>query len=532
MIGRRGRMLHSDKKTGKKKTSGEAGPASVLLSVFVILFSLLFHSVDARANNLSITNVNLINQDEENGTIEVQFDISWSNSWRDLTRSIDAVWVVVKWETSGVWYHAKLRGQGLNPYGKNDRADCQLDVIIPEDRTGAFIQNSDSVQGTCTDMILVWNYRENGVSDANARASTTSVTVLGLEMVYIPTGSFTAGDAANAMLSFEQGDGSSNANPTVSSEGFIRFRSGSGSTEWYYNGPTGITGLNETGDSFDLPGGFPKGYKGFYMMKTEISQGAYDSFYNSLTGTEQSRRNAGGGTSAYKATKNLKWWDLCAFCDWWALRPMTELEFEKASRGPSSVVGKEYAWGSSSKTDCAALSNSGTSSEICSTGGGNITWGGSIGTTTRVGMFAKSGNSRAQSGAGYYGNLDLSGNVWEMIVHVGSVDGRNYAGTHGDGILTTTASYQGNATNPDWPGFDTLNPTRGLESANTLYGAGRRGSSQSDSNLSGYHAQTGTRFYSVLYNYVASSFPTNEDGGRCVRTSPPVMDALWDDIKT
>ena len=44
----------------------------------------------------------------------------------------------------------------------------------------------------------------------------------------------------------------------------------------------------------------------------------------------------------------LSWPDLCAYADWAALRPMTELEYEKACRGPNNPVLGEYAWGNTS----------------------------------------------------------------------------------------------------------------------------------------------------------------------------------------
>ena len=43
--------------------------------------------------------------------------------------------------------------------------------------------------------------------------------------------------------------------------------------------------------------------------------------------------------------------DLVAYLDWAALRPMTELEYEKIARGSAeAIVPGEYAWGSTSIT--------------------------------------------------------------------------------------------------------------------------------------------------------------------------------------
>jgi hypothetical protein len=71
--------------------------------------------------------------------------------------------------------------------------------------------------------------------------------------------------------------------------------------------------------------------------------------------------------------------------------------------------------------------------------------------------------------------MDLSGNVLELSVPVGNTTSRAFAGMHGDGVLTTTASYEGNATNTDWPGINAT-PARGVTGA---AGAGIRGGSYS-----------------------------------------------------
>ena len=72
----------------------------------------------------------------------------------------------------------------------------------------------------------------------------------------------------------------------------------------------------------------------------------------------------------------------------------------------------------------------------------------------RVGFAATNATSRKGAAAGYYGNMNLSDNVAERPVFIGNSTGRAFTGTHGDGILTTTASFEGNATNNDWPGID------------------------------------------------------------------------------
>lgn len=51
----------------------------------------------------------------------------------------------------------------------------------------------------------------------------------------------------------------------------------------------------------------------------------------------------------------LTWMDGAAYTDWAALRPFTELEFEKAARGPQLVVNDEYSWGSTDLTQAEGV---------------------------------------------------------------------------------------------------------------------------------------------------------------------------------
>ncbi len=71
---------------------------------------------------------------------------------------------------------------------------------------------------------------------------------------------------------------------------------------------------------------------------------------------------------------------------------------------------------------------------------------------TRVGMFARNNTTREESGASYYGVMEMTVSVWERTVAVGIPAGRLYTGTTGDGTLDIS----GNATNSDWPGINSL----------------------------------------------------------------------------
>jgi len=174
----------------------------------------------------------------------------------------------------------------------------------------------------------------------------------------------------------------------------------------------------------------------------------------------------------------LTYYDGISYADWSGLRPMSELEFEKACRGNIAPFPDECAWGTSGY--CGASStftiysfNSGTGgtpyeamfNDCASTASyGNAAWGqqggiGSIGTyingPVRVGAFAKSTTNRVESGASYYGIMELSGNMTERCVILSTLNGLQFDGQyHGDGWLLSS----GLTDIVNWQHLGQLNP--------------------------------------------------------------------------
>ena len=222
------------------------------------------------------------------------------------------------------------------------------------------------------------------------------------------------------------------------------------------------------------------------MMKGEISQGQWVGFFNTLTATQKSTRDmttgiysdhngksndglryrnnvswssgdatlpdrGSGATYSAVAMNYISWADLTAYLDWSGLRPMSELEFERAGRGPYRAVSGEYAWGSTSLTQATGISNAGLPSERAQSGA-NAACGnqGYVRGPLRVGSFASGGvATRIAAGAGYYGAMDLSGNLWELSGTVGNSTGRSFEGRyHGNGALDSS----GNPNVSTWPG--------------------------------------------------------------------------------
>lgn len=266
-----------------------------------------------------------------------------------------------------------------------------------------------------------------------------------------------------------------------------------------------------------LDANYPKGYKAFYMMKYEISQNQFRDFFNMLTRTQQdgignvATYNTGlyiltgqatvkyrnslkafnevitgepviadfdlkiestdvknqANDGQYIAQNFLMWTDLTKFADWAGLRPMSELEFEKAARGgsrgnsvsemppDSSSGGGNYVFGTATfdpNTITLQANTDGTKSEThaqsLSSSTGFINYNNQISGSIlggkgplRVGYSAAraSGSTfdRANSGGSYYGVMDLSGNVTEMTTPVMPNKQLTFSrDSHGDGDIS------------------------------------------------------------------------------------------------
>ncbi|MDP2904740.1 MAG: hypothetical protein Q8O22_00380 [Candidatus Omnitrophota bacterium] len=550
------------------------------LSSVLCLLSSVFCPL-SYANNITVTNAALGTQDTNAHTMAVQFDISWENAWRDATNN-DAAWVFIKYSTDSgaTWSHATLKTSGTNP-GDFSRgtatvggASKNLDIVVPTDKKGGFVQiaSADTGSGTlsATGLQFVWDYGTDiAAATKDTDAATATIRVMAVEMAYIPAGSFDIGDGNGTSESTNAFHVTDNTKLTIGTTlvGSIKVDVNGyddDQIELTGIGIKGDGGLDTNNDGTINNAAFPTGYNAFYIMKYEISQGQYRDFLNMLTRAQQAARtaitasptasnyamtnaatvtyrdtirnpasipsgpitfgcdyaaNSAAGNGIFNASTDgewiaanyLSWMDQAAYADWAALRPMTELEFEKAGRGPDAAVNGEYAWGSSgSLTQVNGITNPGAANETAANSG-NCVYGGAANVQgpMRGGVAAVSSSTRTQAGASYYGVMELSGNLWERPVTVGNSNGRSFIGSHGDGILTTTASYEGNATNLDWPGIDATT-ARGVTGAT---GSGFRGGNWFNGSS---YARVSGRF-SAANTYASRNI---DYGGRCVRTSP------------
>jgi formylglycine-generating enzyme required for sulfatase activity len=455
-----------------------------LIFSFFLLVALV-----SRANNIQVTNVSVV---PANNTI--RFTISWDNGWRSsVLNNWDAAWVFVKYydPMTLTWRHLNFTATG-NVVPAGFAADPGLNITTA---VGYFLYRSAVGSGTTT----ITNV-ELGIP-AQQATGIYDIKIFAIEMVYIPQAEFFVGDGVS-LSRYSNG-------PSSTSPGFV---SSSGASSVY--------DPHIPGNISSLSPGFPTGYNDFYTMKYELTQGAYRDFLNCLTYAQQANHtanapNAATGTAAvgtgfrnfleirtpgvstttpavygcdadadnvfdestdgeWSPCNYLNWPDQAAYLTWAALRPLTELEYEKACRGIQIPVAGEFAWGN---TNVAAtpytITSIGTSSESVSNAAASPTGNAVLaGTVTNVvlrnGIFATATSNRISSGGGFYGTMDLTGNIWERVI--ATHNGSGFGGNHGNGSLTA-AGYS--PLLGGWPGFSSgTNSIDGTVNADGLINRG------------------------------------------------------------
>ena len=505
-------------------------------SVTASILSTLLLTLPVLANNIRVENVDIRSQNTQEQTMLVEFDLGWENSWRNELNH-DAAWVFVKFRAPGSnhWQHAYLSVDNADHSAPGGRVEVGTSSLgATTNAVGAFIFSANNQTGIVAyaRARLTWDYGASGY--AWSAGEEIDVSVHAIEMVYVAEGSFYVGSGGTESGSFTEGGWESGATIPflIDSEAALAIGPETGKL-W----GTVATGNNGIGGAGTLPAAFPKGYGAFYSMKYLITQGQYVEFLNLLSYGQQKNRvdgspdaavgtyshaterhalhiavsGASPDTPAVYATDNpyvacnyLSWMDGAAYAQWTGLRLMTELEFEKACRGPAQPVPNEYAWGTASifSTGGAAnYSDLGEATEIVSQGNAIYT-GSSPGGPVRVGIFATAASTREEAGASYWGIMELSGNLYERSASAGHATSRLFEGTHGDGTLNAA----GHATRPDWPGY----------SGGAVTGAGGAG------------FRGGAWSYAIAYasasdrNRAAGVYALRYDssGGRAVRTVP------------
>lgn len=435
------------------------------------------------------------------------FDLAWDHSWRASweepaqrhgddaalkLESWDAAWVFIKFRKKGDdgWSHAThsldaadhIVPKGVKlKVGASDDGKRGLGVFVYRAKVGSGANH-------WKDVTLAWQNLADGVEST----ADVELKVFALQLVYVPRGAFWLGDGAKSndpAGRFSAGD--SDEPFRIEGEDALVLGGESKANLGNHDG----FGMERAEDfsrygTQRLPARFPKGYAAFYCMRKEITEGDFVDFLNtqsakrqaalqvlkdSPTGIKQAAPGKDGAAAVYKtdqphvACNGLLWKDCAGFSAWAGLRPMTELEFEKACRGPLKPVANEYAWGTAAVAGRDfdklfkpathpgyRIQNPGLPEEDAVWQGaeapdaqrGNAIWYGSVRRVgpdgrhglvaadaikgpVRAGIFAKPDSTRVAAGASYWGILDLSGSLWERVMTVGNPYGRRFAGGHG-----------------------------------------------------------------------------------------------------
>ena len=454
-----------------------------------LLFIFLLKAICLSGNNIITTNTTLTLDAPAAGSGLVAFDLSWENSWRsddgNGRNNWDAAWIFVKYRINGGdWQHMDLSALGNVPANATAEVKQGKGVMVYRSATGA---------GTVTfpDLELIWDYTTSGLQPLDE----VDIKVFSIEMVHIPEGSYALGNNAQnngdkSTWSFELGDNRGISYPVTSEDAIVVSN-------------TNLSYSTNSGDRLGpVPAAYPKGFLAYYIMKYEMSQGQWVAFFNTLTPPQKTARDVTASTNGKNSdnvvVRNGVSWaggeatttlpnvamnylshaDGLAYLDWAALRPMTEFEFEKASIGPVSRAPDRFPWNSEAiKTDGAyALANAGTANETVTAASFSTSANGNHGGDAdnknptvnstnnnqgpfRVGIFAASTSnpSKAQSGASFYGVMEMAGNLLEGAIGVGTEGGRAFTGLLGDGALAS----DGSANVTAWPSANKVVVHRG-----------------------------------------------------------------------
>jgi len=421
---------------------------------------------------MQVLNVTTVGQDAVQKTIKVQFDLSWENSWRDDI-NYDAAWVFIKYkDTDGLWKHGTLQQEGsATGTGTTSTVD------VTEDGVGSFIFRSQKDTGdfSIKSAHLTWNYGINGVPDPAG----LEIRVFAIEMVYIPEGYFSMDNYLNMVNYFDETDEWKNTDICLSVEhGLIdkyKFHNCNIDYHFYIEDGKPVDYCNDWENnctmkynyiSFKVKGGFgadsspyyeeninpdyPEAYNAYYVFKYEVSTAQIDDFYNTLTYNQRDsikiiRSYGNSPNNAYVSNYNFSYdydWNkyldndlkytnakLLAYADWAGLRPQTIFELYKSINGPTKIN-----YGSTPVNENRTASSSFLTGGKYGTEYGYVTNDSYVpysNEPSRVGMFARANTSRGQSGASYYGVMDLMGNVTEPVILTDFA----FVGEHGDGSI-------------------------------------------------------------------------------------------------
>jgi len=475
------------------------------IACLIILF--LYASGTGIANNVQLTNLSIVNNGP--GLISVKFDLGWDNSWRTNVgpANYDGVWVFFKYKLpNGDWTHISLTGiNNVVPVG--------FDVFQNNgsNKVGAMIYREAANLG-------VGSASATGVQLGVINNLPYNIDVKGfaIEMVYVPAPSgarpvFGDGDGVTESVNALHYSNNLATNNSVlpmecDANGFDDNELEADGIYVYSNDTIQTT--NPIGPLEPFPT-----MKALWCMKYEINQAGYRDFLNTLDSQQQVTRTSnaptmikGTGVFASPGTNRnfieivspaslntpaeygcdannnnifneaadgewvacnfLSWPDVAAFLDWSGLAPMSEIQYERMCRGNSSAGGNpallgEYAWGTNTIfASSYTLSGGATAAEVAGNASlvlGNAAYNLTIFTgPLRSGVFATGVSNRVTSGASFYGIMEMSGNMPEYCISLGSEAGRScHYVPNGNGTISALGNAQLSVGGAGfWPGME------------------------------------------------------------------------------
>ena len=433
------------------------------------LFLLLVAATQMKANNMLVKNVTTTGNNATNKTIQVQFDMSWDNSWRDAI-NWDAAWVFMKYkDANGLWQHVQL-----NTTGFANGTGTANTIQVGSDKVGAFVYRSAAGTGTfaSTTMQMQWNYGLSGLTSVTG----LEVRVFAIEMVYVPQGDFNIAKGFYVIPSNCCGNDGFNGLFNAPGNNFPVINTRLTPTLSYViTSPNGNSGITATSSSIRIKGDagidtnndgvvdnttYPTGYNAFYSYKYEMSEQQYADFLNTLTATQITTLGVAGSSitltngqyftsTPNRACGNSNANRLFAYADWSGVRPMSLLEYNKATYGPfipieANIFG--FTSYTASGTAVGELNNSNGQPVI-----------------NNVGYLASSTSSRQETGASYYGIMDLTAvNTSEPVIKLNYF---NYTNQNGNGVLGSTGV-------SDISNWTATNTVLFIDQSESVYGTG------------------------------------------------------------
>ena len=415
----------------------------------------------------------------------------------NTTAQIDHVTIVCRPDGAGS-HSYDLKEMGLWTHGQLSTADAHhkapvgFEIEAADDGMGIFLHRSADNPGACPTEVKGVTLRWKAPADVEFPVR---VWVHAVEMIYVPEGGFELGDPRGrkgppACFHASRPEviegGARRWTWKVESEDEIPVAA---QTETPIINSLTWDNRGQWGDFGNIPATYPKGHKAFYCMRRQMTQGEFTDYINSLFFHAKSCRFPYGGQGFYRytvfktesgqraatrpnrANNWMSWTDAISWLWWAGLRPMSEMEYEKACRGEAPAVAEEFAWGTSAlETSLVIKGDEGSEESLpsnCNINNALVTFQGGDGGAGPVrddafalqgthlaeaqdasgyAVFvdqgdgasftpAHTGESRAAAGSSYYGIMGMSGNLWEFVVTAGNDVGRSYAGAHGTGEL-------------------------------------------------------------------------------------------------